>query len=248
MLRQICLAGKKIDYRLKRTKRRTIGLKIDHDGLQVTVPMDFSFDFSDAGIDAVLQTKANWILKKLAEWENRKPLNHTALRNNARYPLLGDFWKPEIAPSGQIQMVPAVSNGATKPSDLKFHLTPEQLQKWINIWYRQQAIICFSERIAHYADKLKVPKPPFKLSHARTRWGSCNSRGIIRLNWRLIQLPLHFVDYVVAHELCHLIEMNHSSKFWKLVARIYPDYQRVRKELKECQYIHLFYMDELFAK
>ncbi|MEK7301638.1 MAG: M48 family metallopeptidase, partial [Pseudomonadota bacterium] len=60
-----------------------------------------------------------------------------------------------------------------------------------------------------------------------------NSHGIIHLNWRLIQMPLHLVDYVVAHELSHLIEMNHSSTFWKQVESVYPNYWIARKELKE---------------
>ncbi|MCG7756220.1 MAG: M48 family metallopeptidase, partial [Nitrosomonas sp.] len=77
-----------------------------------------------------------------------------------------------------------------------------------------------------------VPPPPFRLSRAKTRWGSCNSRGLVTLNWRLIQLPLHLIDYVVAHELAHLIEMNHSKAFWRLVGAIYPDYQAARNMLK----------------
>ena len=79
MLRQICLAGKEIDYQLKRSRRRTIGLRIDHGGLQVFVPFDFPSEYSDAEINALLQTKAGWILKKLAEWQNKKPLNHIGI-------------------------------------------------------------------------------------------------------------------------------------------------------------------------
>jgi predicted metal-dependent hydrolase len=91
---------------------------------------------------------------------------------------------------------------------------------------------CFSERVAVYANKLGVPQPPLRLSRATTLWGSCNARGVVSINWRLIQMPLYLIDYVVAHELSHLIEMNHSPAFWQLVERIYPDYKKVRKELK----------------
>ena len=234
MLQRICLAGREIDYQLKRTRRRTIGLKIDHAGLQVSVPIDFPRNFPDTQIDVLLQTKADWILKKLAIWQNKKRLNQTSvLQIKTLYPLLGDFWRPEVEASGQIQMVPVMDNGRTSSSNLTFHITPEQFQKWINAWYRQQAVICFGERIELYADKLNVSKPSFKLSQAKTRWGSCSSRGMIRLNWRLVQLPQYLVDYVVAHELCHLIEMNHSPRFWECVAAIYPDYQRARAKLRE---------------
>ena len=84
-----------------------------------------------------------------------------------------------------------------------------------------------------YAEKLGVGMPVFHLSNARSRWGSCNASGVIRLNWRLIQLPLALIDYVIAHELAHLFEMNHSRAFWEVVAKIYPEYRRAQRELKQ---------------
>jgi predicted metal-dependent hydrolase len=86
--------------------------------------------------------------------------------------------------------------------------------------------------MAYYATKLSVPHPQLRLSRAKTQWGSCDMRGIVHLNWRLIQLSLSLVDYVVAHEMSHLIEMNHSSAFWKTVESIYPNYLVVREELR----------------
>jgi len=77
-----------------------------------------------------------------------------------------------------------------------------------------------------------VALPQLRISNARTLWGSCNSRGIIRLNWRLIQKPLDLVDYVVVHELSHLIEMNHSKAFWQTVGSVYPGYAVARKKLR----------------
>lgn len=100
-------------------------------------------------------------------------------------------------------------------------------------WYTQQAITYFKQRISVYAQKLNVCIPSFRLSRAKTCWGSCNTRSVIHLNWRLIQMPVHLVDYVVVHELSHLIEMNHSARFWKLVESVYPDYLMARKKLKE---------------
>ena len=99
-------------------------------------------------------------------------------------------------------------------------------------WYHQQALAYFNERLIFFANKLNVPLPQLRLSRAKTQWGSCNALGIIRLNWRLIQVPLPLVDYVVAHELSHLIEMNHSPAFWRIVESIYPDYLVARKDLK----------------
>jgi predicted metal-dependent hydrolase len=99
-------------------------------------------------------------------------------------------------------------------------------------WYKKQALTDFSRRLSLFATKLGVPTPPLFLSNARSRWGSCNSRKEIRLNWRLLQAPPHIINYVVCHELAHLKEMNHSAKFWAVVASIFPDYKAAEKELK----------------
>jgi len=226
---QLHLAGKTIDYQLKRSQRRTIGLTINQHGLRVSVPLDVPV----SEIVALLQTKAGWIHKKLAEWQNRKSLRAPALlRNIGLYPLLGDFWKPEMTACGQIQMVPATGHETSKPNEVERYSDLIHIHKWVADWYQRQAIACFSERMDLFSQKLGISKPPFKLSNAKTRWGSCNSRGVIRLNWRLIQLPLHLVDYVVAHELSHLFEMNHSPAFWRKVANVYPADQQARHELR----------------
>jgi predicted metal-dependent hydrolase len=96
----------------------------------------------------------------------------------------------------------------------------------------RRASTLFCERTTLYARKLGVAVPRVSLSSARTRWGSCSEKGGIRINWRLIHLPLTLIDYVVAHELAHLIEMNHSQRFWAVVASVYPEWRAARRELK----------------
>ncbi len=221
------LNGKKIPYTLKRSKRRSIGLKIDSNGLLVSVPLQASLP----SIESILQDKADWITKNLVQWKSKKTLE-LSWTHGATYPLLGESWQLCMNPSGEIQMV-SLSTAETNASNTSMpELSSQQIEKIIMAWYQQQAITCFSQRITLYAHKLHVPPPQFRLSRARTLWGSCNTRGVIHLNWRLIQMPLHLVDYVVAHELSHLLEMNHSPAFWQQVKRIYPDYLMARKELK----------------
>ncbi|SER06945.1 hypothetical protein SAMN05421690_100754 [Nitrosomonas sp. Nm51] len=227
MLRQICLAGEIIDYRIKRTGRKSVGLRISHQGLHVNAP----YDLSNIQIDAIVQGKTDWILKKLAIWRDKMSQDPAGLLpDKTVFPLLGNLWKPGITADGRFRMMPADS---TEKVLSDHYLSSGVFREWVIAWYRQHALACYGERIAQYAHQLNVPMPPFRLSQARTRWGSCNSAGIIRLNVRLIQLPLHLVDYVVAHELCHLFEMNHSKAFWKRVAVIYPDFQQARRELRK---------------
>jgi len=229
---QTILNGREITYTLKRCKRKSIGLKIDSDGLSISIPLQATIP----SVDSVLQEKANWITQKLEHWKNKRNLALT-WANDATYPLLGEPWQIAINTSGEIHMVRQSVLEPENTADLKQlipKLSPRQIEKFVMAWYTQQAITCFKQRILMYAPKLNVrPSPSFRLSDARTRWGSCNTRGVIHLNWRLIQMPLHLVDYVVTHELSHLIEMNHSAAFWKLVKSAYPDYLVARKTLKE---------------
>lgn len=88
------------------------------------------------------------------------------------------------------------------------------------------------ERAAHHAAQLQRPLPRVALSNAQTRWGSCSEKSGIRLSWRLIHAPPRLLDYVVAHEMAHLVEMNHSPRFWKVVERLCPDYRAARDELR----------------
>jgi len=98
---------------------------------------------------------------------------------------------------------------------------------------KPRARALFLERLTYYAGKLGVPVPPLRLSSAKSRWGSCNTKGEIRLSWRLIHFSPDLIDYVIVHELAHLKEMNHSPRFWAVVARLYPDWQTARAALKQ---------------
>jgi len=225
MLCNTFLNGKKVTYTLKRSRRRSIGLKIDSGGLMVSIPLKTALN----QIDPILLDKADWITKKLTQWENKKSLE-LSWTKDAIFPLLGDSWQLSIKETGELQMS-ALS--AAKITTITPQLSAQQIEKFVMAWYHQQAIACFSQRITLYAQKLSVPYPQFRLSRAKTRWGSCNTRGVIYLNWRLIQMPLHLVDYVIAHELSHLLEMNHSPDFWQWVKSIYPNYLMARRELKQ---------------
>lgn len=98
---------------------------------------------------------------------------------------------------------------------------------------KEQARKVLTERTDYYKEMLKVDYQRIRIGDQKTRWGSCSSRGTISYNWHLVLMPERIRDYVVVHELCHLVEMNHSSAFWKKVAEILPDYEDRRKWLKE---------------
>ncbi len=230
-LRHINLNGSEIPYTLMRCRRKTIGMRVSSEGLTVRIPMRESLSW----VESILQKRADWIVTKLDEWKNRKP-TPPAWEEGAIFPLLGEPWQVMVTLEGAVQMMQASETARSKDEQpdlsLPSAVAAEQIESAVMKWYRQHALTCFTERIALYADKLGVALPQLRLSSARTLWGSCNSRGIIRLNWRLIQKPLDLVDYVVAHELSHLIEMNHSKAFWQTVGSVYPGYAAARKKLR----------------
>jgi len=109
----------------------------------------------------------------------------------------------------------------------------EQIRDAVQSWLQRQARRVFEERCQHFAQQLGVRVTRLSLSSAQTRWGSASADGSIRLNWRLVHFALPSIDYVVAHELAHLREMNHSPRFWDVVRSVLPDYERARGHLKD---------------
>lgn len=102
----------------------------------------------------------------------------------------------------------------------------------IAAFLKTQAQLYAPERLDHYASALNKPVAALRWRDPKSRWGSCDSKGVIMLSWRLIMAPDEVFDYVIAHEAAHLVEMNHSERYWKVLASIYPDHQRARKWLR----------------
>ena len=107
-------------------------------------------------------------------------------------------------------------------------LTPEQLHK-----LAEEALEYIPKRVEFFARQLPVQYGRITIRNQRTRWGSCSQKGNLNFNCLLMLTPPEVIDYVVVHELCHRIEMNHSKRFWEQVERILPDYRRQREWLKE---------------
>lgn len=109
----------------------------------------------------------------------------------------------------------------------------EKAKRLFEKWYKEEAFSVFSSRCRIYAELLGVRYKSLSLSTAKHRWGSCSARGSLRFNWRLIMAPLEIIDYVVVHELAHLKELNHSKKYWAIVASAYPAHKSARHWLHQ---------------
>ena len=221
--RRIAIAGQAVDYHLRRSRRRTIGLAIDQRGLSVGAPLQARL----GDIESLIREHGQWILDKLADWRSRPTPERLVVSEGAVIFALGEALTVTITPASRQRWL---------FSDPKLHLfVPPAVEARVVLEkaLRDKARSVFAERLAHYAPQLGIAAPPLRLSAACTRWGSCSHHGGISLNWRLILMPLPVVDYVVAHELAHLKEMNHSASFWSVVQQLCPDWRARRCELRQ---------------
>lgn len=220
---RIVIAGQAVAYHLKRSKRRTIGLAIDHRGLRIGAPLRSR----QGDIEALIHQHGQWVLDKLAAWRDRPAPSKLEVIDGTVIFALGGPLTVAITPASRARWQFAGDTVQLSPSAT---VNANQL---LEKALREKARLLFAERLAHYAPHLGVAPPPLRLSSARTRWGSCSHHGGISLNWRLIYMPLAIIDYVVAHELAHLKEMNHSPRFWSVVEQLCPDWRARRLELRQ---------------
>lgn len=229
--RRIHLANHILEYRLLRSKRRSIGFLIDDDGLRITAPRWVPI----VEIENAIREKQRWIMVKLSESRERSARRlqpQMQWRDGATLPYLGI----DIT----LRILAAQAAGISYDSqtrELAVSLPPEageqQLKDRVQGWLQAEAKRVFAERLPVYAEKLGVTYRLFALSSATTQWGSCTADGKIRLNWRLIHFALPQIDYVIAHELSHLREMNHSPRFWATVQSVFPEFEAAKKALRD---------------
>ena len=156
-------------------------------------------------IEGFVREKERWILAKLDEW--------------ACAP------RPRVVRGVRGERIPLFGRVVALERD--FYDVGELVQ-----WLKATALEALSPRVAHYALALRRPVPRLALSNARTQWGVCTEDGAIRLSWRLVHLEPALADYVVAHECAHLVELNHSRRFYRLLAALYPKWRGTRERLE----------------
>ena len=238
--REALLMGRQVAYRLERGRRRTVGFTVGANGLAVRAPGWLPLPH----IDAALIEKAEWILRKLADAEVRRDRQDAARIvwcDGAVFPLRGRAVTVRLgAPRGSEGLRLTADAGedsqAAGVPALWLALAPDteagKIGDAVRNWIRREARADFTARLDRYAPLLGVEWARLSLTDARTRWGSASVSGAIRLHWRLMHFRPEVIDYVVVHELAHLRHMDHSPRFWAVVASMLPGYQALRAELR----------------
>jgi len=221
--RLVQLGPRIIAFRFSRTRRRTIGISIDANGLAVAAPHYASW----IAVENFLLEKSRWILSKLDEWAKAgRPVRIAGVAGES-LPLRGCRVVLELAQGDRhIEL-----SGDRLVIRTRAPQEGRRVRLELVRWLKAHALESLAPRAAHYAARLGLPGPRVSISNARTQWGVCTQDGRIRLSWRLVHVEPGLADYVVAHEVAHLVELNHSPRFWEVVESLYPDCRCARQRL-----------------
>lgn len=232
----IHFGSRNIPFSVKRSRRRkTVSIFVDpFEGVFLRSP----FNLPIKALSKLVHSKAVWILEKQRRMEEIKEFlpkrdfvsgesySYLGRRLRLRIISLKDFPKPTV--------IAKESRFWVKLNGHYTKLGRKRVVRNVLIqWYKHRAYNLLISRAKIYADKFEVSYKKLILANQSKRWGSCSHKGIVRINWHIIMSPMSLIDYVVAHELCHLKHKNHSHDYWKLLGTIMPDYESRRDRLRK---------------
>ena len=225
-----------IPYQLSYTDRQTLAIHV-HPDLHVTVEAPLGSEFPE--IEKRLHKKAAWILRQQRNFRRYSfeiPPRQYVSGETHRY--LGQQYRLKVLQS--------------EDGKESVHMDREQItvitrdkgnqarvKKLLTEWYRQHAYEIFRERVEAWAPRFErygIQHPKVFVRQMRSQWGSCTAKGKMTLNLKLVMVPRQFIDYVIVHELCHLIEHNHSAAFYALMSKIMPDWEEKRDALNRFEF------------
>jgi predicted metal-dependent hydrolase len=240
--RQVDYGTQVIEYRLERRERATLEITVEPDGLvRVTAPSNAALE----DIAARVRRRARWILAQQASFSRFRP--HTPPRiyvPGETHLYLGRQYRIRVVPSESGKGAPTASRapsvkmvrGFLEVRCVDFYDTGT-IEKQIKEWYRERAKIQLPSRLE--LNRRRFPNPhdvqptSLRLQRMPTRWGSTSPAGCLVLNPDLIRAPMDCIDYVVTHELCHLLVQNHGKQFFELQRLVMPDWERRKQRLEK---------------
>lgn len=222
--------GRTIHCRIIHKKRKSLGIYIDvYGNIELRVPPNTS----DETVDELVRKKWNWIISRSDEMKDRtKGFKEKEYVNGETFLFLGDHYpiqlneepflkRPQITFDGRILHIQTPSKDE------------EILKKAMTRFYKQQCKRIVEKRIRHYQSNFKMKPKSIRIASNKKQWGSCSSLRELTFNWKLAMAPMEVLDYVVVHEMCHMVHMNHDRSFWRLVGKYVPDYEARQQWLKE---------------
>jgi predicted metal-dependent hydrolase len=202
---------------------------VPEDGIVVTAPIRST----RARLDELVLQKGPWILQRLKRRSDLPPpLPKREFVSGETYKYLGRQYRLKTTASGEGGQVKLHGPEIRLTSANSGRQDSKAAHRQLVDWYKQRAREYLPRRAELWAKKLGLDMPKMVVSAPAKRWGSA-SKGIVRINWRVMQAPVSLVDYVLLHELVHLIHEDHSREFWATLGRVIPDYEERKKRLRE---------------
>ncbi len=212
---------------IRTNRRKSADIRVEEGAVSIVVPTSTSIE----KIDQLLLAKRMWIKEKMALQLEIAPATGKQFVSGEAFAYLGRNYrlKVECGPFRPVKLlqgrlVVQVPGGSQQP-----HMIRNALLRW----YKRQAALKIREKVARYAPVVGVDPSGVSIKSFKARWGSCTAKGELEFNWLIMLAPNRMVDYVVIHELCHLIHHDHSPEFWREVGRVMQDYQVCREWLRE---------------
>lgn len=215
--------------KLIRSKRRSISIQISSIG-EVIVRVPTSCPVQK--IEAVVEQKKDWINFHRQQILQNKFLN-SDIMSYKKILFLG--YTKEVVFAEKLKNLAVTTDCFFIPAKYKENLTKQK--KLLSNYLIAQSNEIFEKRIHYFANLMQLSPKSFSLSNSKRLWGSCSHNDDIKLNWRLVMASPDIIDYVVVHELAHMLEFNHSTNFWKIVGSIIHDYKQKRILLKNGDFL-----------
>lgn len=233
---EVVLGGRAVNVRLRTNPRaRRYTLRLARAGVEpvVTIPPSGSV----AGARSFLEHHSEWLQRRLAARPSVRPI-----ADGATLPIRGVIYRIEHRPGRRGTVW--VERGRSDPV-LAVAGDAEHLSRRVTDWLKREARADLEKAVYQYAAMIGKRATAIRIRDQKGRWGSCSSRGSLSFSWRLVLAPPMVLDYLAAHEMAHLREMNHSPAFWRLLRRICPETDRAEAWLKrEGASLHLFGADK----
>ena len=212
-----------------RSSRKTSALHIVGNELQIRVPNRVR----DRNIVEILETKERWIRNKSIQLQNQPITKEREYISGESFPLFGRYLKLNVLEGGKVgtQLIDDYLMTTVRSSEIG-ELRKSRIKTYIEKWYIKEAYKRLEEKVIKYSQIIRVSPREMKVRNYKTRWGSCDKKGRLTFNFHLIKAPHPIVDYVVIHELCHMIQPNHSKFFWNEVAKFDPSFKNHKNWLK----------------
>ena len=222
------LFGLKIE--VLRSSRKTSVLHIVGNELQIRVPNRVR----DKNIVKILEMKERWIKNKAIQLQNQTINKEREYISGESFPIFGRYLKLKVLEGGKVgtQLIDDYLMTTVRSSEIR-ELRKSRVKTYIDKLYMNEVYKKLEEKVISYSEIIRVSPREMKVRNYKARWGSCDKKGRLTFNFHLIKAPHAIVDYVVIHELCHIIQPNHSKLFWDEVKKFDSSFKNQKKWLKE---------------